>query len=162
MVLIIIIGIIVAIYYFTNSKSNSCSNISNKHIVSEYTEQYNNTNRDNDKDKHICYGNTQKEITNQFHIAGIPHRIGKVKPSSVLHVGQELNAIREPTNPHDSNAIALYASGKKIGFIPRVYNTRFARDMDKGSELRVVVVKIKDSAPWDGVIINVESNKINI
>jgi len=49
---------------------------------------------------------------------------------------EKLLFIREPDNPHDSNAIRIaLKDGRKIGYIPRSDNAEFARRMDNGEEI---------------------------
>ena len=38
--------------------------------------------------------------------------------------------MREPENPYDVNAVALYAGGLRIGYVPRRRNSTVARLLD--------------------------------
>lgn len=50
---------------------------------------------------------------------------------------------RERSNPHDSNAIAVYhVNGQKIGYIPRENAKELAIIMDKGQEVRASISKL--------------------
>jgi hypothetical protein len=42
---------------------------------------------------------------------------------------------REPENPHDANAVALYWRGEKIGYVPRGENLVVARLLDRRRRL---------------------------
>jgi hypothetical protein len=84
------------------------------------------------------------------HVAGFqyyhgPRLIGKLRP------GEQLALVREPANPHDEMAIAVYtAAGRKLGYIPRFINEIPARHMDEGRKL-AALVKGADpaAAPWE-------------
>jgi hypothetical protein len=53
-----------------------------------------------------------------------------------LHAGQSLRPVREATNDHDSNAIALETTdGLRVGYVPKSENVLLARLMDAGKEL---------------------------
>jgi len=52
-----------------------------------------------------------------------------------LDLGQRLRMLREPDNPYDARAIALYAGDRRIGYVPRQHNKMPARLMDAGWQL---------------------------
>lgn len=58
---------------------------------------------------------------------------------AAMQPGVELTLIREPHNPFDPLAIAVYdAEGRKLGFIPKKQNTVLAQFIDQtGAELPV-------------------------
>ncbi|WP_052507114.1 HIRAN domain-containing protein [Desulfonatronovibrio magnus] len=71
----------------------------------------------------------------QCHVAGFPYYQGP-KIFSDLQSGQKLKLLREPNNPHDSKAIAVFTSnGHKLGYIPRTHNPLPADLMDNGHKL---------------------------
>ncbi len=93
------------------------------------------------------------------YIAGIPHRLGKtVNLNKIFKVGQFIVAIREPKNQHDQNAIKLYANNNFVGYIPKDENTPYAKYMDSGGALKIIVTKIYADDPWKGVKISIERN----
>lgn len=49
-----------------------------------------------------------------------------------LDLGQRLRVVREPENPYDKRAIALYAGDRRIGYVPRRLNKMPARLLDAG------------------------------
>jgi len=53
-----------------------------------------------------------------------------------------LEAEREPLNEYDTNAIALYADGRQVGYIGREHSKHLAPYMDAGGELEVQVTEI--------------------
>lgn len=76
-------------------------------------------------------------------IAGIPHR----KPDlSVLHIGDPVTLIPEPTNAYDPNAIkVLSAAGVHLGYIPKT-DTSFARGVEK-----MKIVRVEPADKWNEV-----------
>jgi hypothetical protein len=59
------------------------------------------------------------------------------------HVGEVLKLVREPTNAHDSNAIAVYSSDCRIvGHLSRSTAAWFARELDRGVDATAVVTGI--------------------
>jgi hypothetical protein len=49
-----------------------------------------------------------------------------------LAPGDALQLVREPDNPHDANAIAVFWRDRKIGYLPRTQNAALAWAMDRG------------------------------
>ncbi|MDO4442613.1 MAG: HIRAN domain-containing protein [Slackia sp.] len=88
-----------------------------------------------------------------FHIAGMRFwdgalAIDKLKP------GKKLDLVAEPDNPHDSNAVAIYRKGIKLGYIPRDSNAFIAQLLFFGHkdvvECRVLCVN-PEAEPWNQV-----------
>ena len=74
-----------------------------------------------------------------------------------LKVGQPLTLRREPSNPHDPRAIAVFAaSGHQLGYLPRRLNEIPANLMDNG---RPVVARVREvnaeAQPWEAVVMEV-------
>ena len=73
-----------------------------------------------------------------------------------LSVGDELLLIREPDNPYDENAVAIYWEGIKLGYLPRVENIAVARMMDKGQRINALIEnKQKSDDPWERMTVEV-------
>jgi hypothetical protein len=73
-----------------------------------------------------------------------------------LSVGDPLQLSREPDNPHDENAVAIYWEGIKLGYLPRVENIAVARMMDKGQSINALIEnKQKSVDPWERMAIEV-------
>lgn len=53
-----------------------------------------------------------------------------------LKMGQMLRLVREPNNPADVNAVAVYFYTGKLGYIPRELAKRVAPAMDRGIPVR--------------------------
>ncbi len=84
----------------------------------------------------------------QFHEG--PAIIDRLRP------GLALDLRREPDNPHDRRAIAVYAGPNHIGYIPRAINTIPAEMMDQGQLLAATVRAVDPEAPpWEMVKIGV-------
>ncbi|MCV0387412.1 MAG: HIRAN domain-containing protein [Nitrobacter sp.] len=65
-----------------------------------------------------------------FEVAGYRHYAEKLKTK--LEPGMPLIFVREPTNPHDSAAIRLEASGESVGYVNRLQTGAFHRWMKDG------------------------------
>lgn len=86
-----------------------------------------------------------------FAVAGTSHheaaaKAGKFTPGSAVRL------VREPNNPYDTNAIAVYAdTGRRVvGYVPKGQARRLAKLMDAGTAL--VAVSVRGSgAGSDGV-----------
>lgn len=90
------------------------------------------------------------------HVAGAPHHIGGKESvhMSVFSKGQRLVAVRERSNPHDHDAIALrILTGQKVGYVPRTENRAHAMHMDAGGRLDIEVIAVNYNDPWHGVSI---------
>ena len=73
-----------------------------------------------------------------------------------LRQGDALELRREPSNPHDHRAIALYWNGAKLGYIPRVDNTVLANFLDNGFGLEAgIKAKNPGSQPWEKLEVRV-------
>lgn len=76
-------------------------------------------------------------------LAGV-HVAGRRRSAASASMGEELFAIREPENPADANAIAIYRyTGKQIGYIPAFVASDMAPRMDRGEVFRVRVKDIE-------------------
>ncbi|MCX7635528.1 MAG: HIRAN domain-containing protein, partial [Syntrophales bacterium] len=73
-----------------------------------------------------------------------------------LKPGTPIVLEREPQNPYDELAIALYGIGIKIGYIPRVHNTVIANLMDQGLNVHAYVAsRHPQSPPWERLVVSV-------
>jgi hypothetical protein len=69
-----------------------------------------------------------------------------------LGVGDALELVREPANPHDRLAVALRWRGEHIGYVPRRVNADIARRLDAGEPLVCQVTRHDEQAdPWERV-----------
>lgn len=66
------------------------------------------------------------------YIAGAPYHPGARETIAKLRKGEELVLVREPSNPHDRNAVAVHAAdGTKLGYVPRVDAPAVAKVLDR-------------------------------
>ena len=75
-----------------------------------------------------------------------------------LHIseGDRLDFLREPSNPHDSQAIMVRTEGgAKIGYVPRADNVIFSRLMDAGKLLFARVTSCSRKGSWVKIEIKV-------
>jgi len=69
-----------------------------------------------------------------------------------MGVGDTLDLVREPANPHDPMAVALHWRGEPIGYIPRRINADIARRLDAGEALGCRITRYDEEAdPWERV-----------
>ena len=66
-----------------------------------------------------------------------------------LAVGDSLRLRREPNNPYDELAVAVYWRGAKLGYVPRADNTAVAQMMDRSERLVARIERLRKSEnPW--------------
>lgn len=96
------------------------------------------------------YSNKKREIVllDAF-VAGWQYHQGDSVLSS-LATDTPLKLHREPQNPYDEMAIAVYASGFKLGYVPKIHNTVIAGLMDQNVSLDARVLWKQETAPpWE-------------
>lgn len=65
------------------------------------------------------------------YIVGSQYRVGAREAIKELRKGEELSLRREPENPHDRNAVAVYdVCGQHLGYVPRQDAPAVAKVMD--------------------------------
>jgi hypothetical protein len=72
------------------------------------------------------------QVTKDFVIVGTMFVIGGTTLMERVPMRSPLKPVREPTNPADPNAIAIYYGDKKLGFVPRGLAAELAPLMDAG------------------------------
>jgi len=93
------------------------------------------------------------------HVAGVQyHAAAEQQVLHALQPGQELVLKREPGNPYDDRAIAVYTdNGRKIGFVPQRQNRTIARIMDQDVPVKARVKAVNPQARlWESIEIRVE------
>lgn len=93
------------------------------------------------------------------YIAGTQfHEVSESADLAALAAGDDLELRREPDNPHDEYAVAVYTRAqRKLGFIPRHQNRTIARIMDQGVPVTATIDKVApDVSPWRRIWINVQ------
>lgn len=82
------------------------------------------------------------------------YRLDTLQPEIV--VGDALELVREPNNPHDKNAVGVFWRGARLGYLPRKENNAVAKAMDDGETVRATVESMaRDSNPWKRLRVSV-------
>jgi hypothetical protein len=63
-----------------------------------------------------------------------------------METGDRLTLIREPDNPHDSNAVRIDWQGHMLGYVPRRDNIDLARQMDHGARVDTRITALTRAA----------------
>lgn len=71
---------------------------------------------------------------------------------AMMRVGDSLQLMREPQNPHDGNAVRVLWRNEMLGYIPRRENSDVARQMDRGAPVKARIVRLKEARnPWQRI-----------
>jgi hypothetical protein len=90
-------------------------------------------------------------------LAGFPFYAGAlIWPS--LSVGDEMRLVREASNVHDSNAVAVYVHDEQLGYVPRVENTTVSRMLDQGERLEARISELSAEDAWEQIRFTVSLN----
>ncbi len=85
-------------------------------------------------------------------IAGIPYE-GRKEHVLRCRVGETVRLQREPTNPHDANAIAVIDQrNHKLGYVPRARAERLAPLMDGGLRPAAAFITMVKGTPKNGAV----------
>lgn len=72
-----------------------------------------------------------------------------------MSVGETVSLVRDPYNPHDSNAIkVINSNGDHIGFIPKEIAVTMAGNMDSGITFSATVSNITGMNPGENMGVN--------
>lgn len=94
-------------------------------------------------------------IIQQSPLAGFQYYDGKALWDN-MKPGDRLTLVREPDNPHDTNAVRIEWNGSRLGYIPRRDNANVARQMDRGAPVKARIVKLTQARnPWQRVLFEV-------
>ncbi len=84
-------------------------------------------------------------------LAGFQYYQGKLLWNEIK-VGDALTLVREPGNPHDSNAVRVEYHGQQLGYVPRRDNRAVSLHMDRGGTVEARVSKLKEHRnPWQRI-----------
>ncbi len=73
-----------------------------------------------------------------------------------LIAGDELQLIREPHNPRDSQAVRIDWCGHPLGYVPRRDNTAVSQMLDRGERLSARIATLQyDPNPWRRVAVDI-------
>lgn len=98
---------------------------------------------------------TVKLLVQSSPLAGFQYHAGAaVWPQ--LQVGDRLQLIREPDNPHDARAVRVEWQGRQLGYLPRAENEAVAAAMDRGERVEGrISALVAHKNPWRRVRIEV-------
>jgi|GEM_PF-7084492 len=82
------------------------------------------------------------DYTYEVQIAGVTHDFRQVAVSG-LREGQSLDLVPEPTNPHDPHAVAVFAKGKTVGYVPAFKSEMVSEFIAKGKTVDARVLAIE-------------------
>lgn len=79
-------------------------------------------------------------------VVGVSHKntdgTRRQKLVSQCEAGEMLKLVREPDNPHDPNAIAVYSASGQLGYLSAEVAEELAEQMDAGAELGAEVQEV--------------------
>ena len=88
-------------------------------------------------------------------VAGFQFHNGDAIWSS-LSVGDELRLVRESSNAHDPDAVAIYFHDDKLGYVPGAENSAISQMLDRGENLQARISRLlMDEDPWQRVRISI-------
>lgn len=93
-------------------------------------------------------------------IAGVTMGANRQLYASRCYKGQELELVRERTNPYDSNAIAIYAGNNQLGYIKRDLAETLAKEIDRGVTFKCTVEEVTGGADKNYGV-NIKLSEIN-
>jgi HIRAN domain-containing protein len=82
-------------------------------------------------------------------IAGAAGHHADALQSEAAAPGSQLALRRDPDNPHDPNAIAVYARDEQVGWVPREVAAELAPELDAGGAWSAVVLREQRRSPRD-------------
>ena len=59
-----------------------------------------------------------------------------------LTAGAQLSLVREPSNAHDPDAIAVFFKDEMLGYVPRAENRAVAQMLDRGERLEASISEL--------------------
>ena len=106
----------------------------------------------------IVVADSRSVLIQESSVAGFQFHEGEAAWSS-LSVGAPLTLLRESSNPHDADAVAVYFKKEMLGYVPRAENHVVAQMLDRGENLEATITKLSESDdPWERVRFRVVLN----
>lgn len=81
-------------------------------------------------------------------IVGVTQEKNRQLYASRCVEGEELELVRERTNPYDSNAIAVYSGIHQVGYIKKEIAAQLAEKIDNGKRYRCYVEQVTGGNDW--------------
>ena len=98
---------------------------------------------------------TIKLLVQSSPLAGFQYHAGTAVWTQ-LKVGDRLQLVREPENPHDARAVRVDWQGRQLGYLPRAENEAVAAAMDSGERVEGrIAALVEHRNPWRRVRIEV-------
>jgi hypothetical protein len=82
-------------------------------------------------------------------VAGAGQHHAEALQSDEAAPGSALALRRDPTNPHDANAIAVHAGEEQVGWVPRELAAELAPELDGGKPWSAIVLREQRASPRD-------------
>ncbi len=102
----------------------------------------------------------QKVYLLHFFVRGFQYYDG---PKNIDRINRDglVDLVREPDNPYDENAIAIYFEGHKIGYVPREDNFVLSNIIDAGLlDLQAEITFVEpDAATWEQISVAIYALK---
>ena len=99
----------------------------------------------------VVVADSRSVVIQESPVAGFQFHQGEAAWPS-LFIGAPLALLREPSNPHDADAVAVYFKTKKLGYVPRAENRAVAQMLDRGECLEASISKLSISEnPWQRI-----------
>jgi hypothetical protein len=90
-----------------------------------------------------CGGEAIRLLVQSSPLAGFRHHEA-TEVWQELRVGDLLELVREPGNPHDRNAVRVLWRGRMLGYVPRRENAALAWALDRGTPLRASISALSE------------------
>lgn len=79
----------------------------------------------------------------ELNVAGVT-KAGRQKTVRDLFPGLDLELVREPDNPHDENAVAVYCEGDQVGYVPEGKARMVADYLDHEKPVEAHVISVDE------------------
>jgi hypothetical protein len=97
----------------------------------------------------VVVADSRSVVIQESPVAGFQFHQGEAAWPS-LFIGAPLALQREPSNPHDVDAVAVYFKAEKLGYVPRAENRAVAQMLDRGENLKATITKMSEGEdPWE-------------
>ncbi len=78
-------------------------------------------------------------VPNRYPLVAMQYVEGAQDRLAAIQGDVAAELVREPDNPADRRAVAVYVAGGKLGFVPGSMNTALAASLDRGEPYRAVL-----------------------
>lgn len=100
-------------------------------------------------------GSSRSYVLAECQIAGFRYHDGPDIMAS-MNVGDEVQLVAEPENPHDPWAVRIEHHKSRLGYLPRTHNEAVSRLRQQGASVKCTITKVDTQAPpWEAVQVQV-------